>query len=132
MNTSPGSALSIILISLGLALLTAVPARAALILEAEVNPDPVQPNQMMDSQIFITNPTDVATGALVLRVLWPAELNATPVAPGSNNCVTNCQPGEFLVWDLGVLAAGGSLAVSFNENVKNVADGTMIPIEIDL
>jgi len=118
--------------TLCMALMSTASVWATPLLEAEINPDPVQSGQMIDSQIFITNPTDVATGALVLRVLWPAELNATPVAPGSNNCVTNCQPGEFLVWDLGVLAAGGSLAVSFNENVKNVADGTMIPIEIDL
>jgi hypothetical protein len=102
------------------------------LLEAEINPNPVESNQMMDSQIFVSNTSDLDTGALVLRVLWPAELEATPVAPGSDNCVTNCAEGEYLIWNLGALAPGITRAVSFNVNVKNVADGTLIPIEIDL
>jgi uncharacterized repeat protein (TIGR01451 family) len=119
---------------LGLALLSASPARAALILEAEVNPDPVQPNQMMDSQITVSNPDLSATGTLTLRVLWPEELNSTPVTTGGVSCPGgSCNTGEFLIWDLGILGPETSVTVSFNETVRGAtADGSFIALEIEL
>jgi uncharacterized repeat protein (TIGR01451 family) len=129
----PAAVLSISLISMVVALLGASPARAALILEAEVNPDPVQPNQMMDSQITVSN-TDVSTtGALTLRVLWPGELNTSPTVTGGGTCSGACDPGDYLSWDLGVLEPASSMTVSFNETVRiGTVDETLIPLEIDL
>jgi uncharacterized repeat protein (TIGR01451 family) len=114
------------------ALLGASPARAALILEAEVNPDPVQPNQMMDTQITVSN-TDLSdTGTLTMRVLWPAELDIRPVITGGGQCPGNCDPGDYLTWDLGVLEPAASVTVSFTETVRGITtDGTLF-LDIEL
>jgi len=66
-------------------------------------------------------------------VLWPEELNITPVITGGGNCPSNCDPGDYLFWDLGVLGPGTSVTVSFNETVRNATvDGTLIPLEVEL
>jgi hypothetical protein len=83
-------------------------------------------------ELSVTNPTGSATGGLTLQVLWPEELHATPIAPDSNQCVTNCQTGEYLVWDLGVLGPGVTRTVNFSENVRNLVNGTLIPLEVEL
>ena len=102
-------------------------------LSLEVNPDPVDPNQVLGSQITVSNPQGSPTGMLSLRVLWPEELNTSPYVTGGGKCTPNCTPGGYLIWDLGVLGPATSASVSFNENVRSATiDGTLIPMEVEL
>jgi uncharacterized repeat protein (TIGR01451 family) len=102
-------------------------------LGVEINPDPVEPGQLVDSQIVISNPTGSVTGALGLRFLWPEELNAFPVVTGGGGCAGSCSPGEYMVWELGVLGPGAGLSVGFNTTMHgNTVDGTLVPLEIEL
>jgi len=103
-------------------------------LALEANPDRVEPNQMMDTQLTVSNTTDSATGNLTLRVLWPEELISTPVIAGGGTCPGgSCNTGEYLVWDLGVLGPGVDAAVGFNESVfSSTDDGTLVPLEVEL
>ena len=103
-------------------------------LALETNPDPANSGEVADSQITVSNPQGTATGSLTLRVLWPAELDNFPVSTGLGDCPgTSCDTGEYMVWNLGVLGPGVSLAVSFNENTEtSLADGRLMPMEIEL
>ncbi len=103
-------------------------------LDMETNPDRVAPGEMTDTQIAIRNPTGSTSGSLTLRVLWPSELNTTPVVTGGGDCPGGgCEPGEYLSWDLGPLGSGASRSVGFNEGVRGgTDDGTLIPLEIEL
>ncbi|WP_456415458.1 hypothetical protein, partial [Thiolapillus sp.] len=119
-------------------LLFASVLQAAPVLQAEINPNPVQPSELLDVQITIGNPTGSTTGQLSLRVLWPEHIGAQPLVTGSGNACGNryCDPGEYVVWDstvLGALPAGGNLTVGFTETIwSSVADGTVIPFRIEL
>jgi len=114
-----------------MALLTASTGWAAFTLQAEANPDPVEPGQMMDVQISVT--TTILTGDVSLRVLWPDELGASPMTTGGGSCGGSCTAGDFLVWDLGVLGAGTTVTVGFDEIVLGgIANGTLIPLGFDL
>lgn len=44
-------------------------------LSVEFNPDPVQPDELLDAQISLSNPTGSPTGQLSLQVLWPEHIN---------------------------------------------------------
>ncbi len=128
-SATPARLFSTTALSLGLLLATAGAAHAALNLEAEVNPDPVQPGEVIDVQISVSSSS--TTGNLSLRVLWPAELSFSPVTTGGGSCPGSCDTGEFLVWNLGALGPGGRLLVGFNENVDATEDGTF-SLQIEL
>ncbi|WP_456418122.1 hypothetical protein [Thiolapillus sp.] len=119
-------------------LLFASVLQAAPVLQAEINPNPVQPSELLDAQITIGNPTGGATGQLSLRVLWPEHIGGWPLVTGYGNACSNrhCEPGEYVIWDstvLGALPAGGNLTVGFTETIlSSVADGTVIPFRIEL
>jgi len=131
--TNLKSALTTTGISICLAVLTASTGWAELLLEAETNPSPINPSQLLDAQITVSNSADSASGSLTLRVLWPEELNITPVITGGGNCPSNCDPGDYLSWNLGVLGPATSVTVSFNETVRNAtADGALILLDIEL
>src|SRR5512134_1449974 len=100
--------------------LSSRPAEAALSLAGEVNPDPAEPLELVDVQIGVSSTS--ATGALTLRVLWPAGLEAAPYVAGGGSCSGGCSVGEYLIWNLGTLGAGENVTVSVNPNVLgNVA-----------
>ncbi len=106
---------------------------ADLALALEVGPGPVQPDQSMDVQISITNPTGSVSGNLTVRALWPEELNSSPVATNGGDCPGFCDTGEYLFWNLGVLGPGASIILGFSESVRSgTSSGTIIPLEIDL
>jgi hypothetical protein len=102
-------------------------------LELAVDPNPILANQVLNADITVNNPTASGTGSLTLRVLWPGELNITPATTEGGECPGNCDPGEYLVWDLGVLGPSASKTVSFNETVRvGTIEGTLIPLEVEL
>ena len=103
-----------------------------LALAVEVNPDPAQPSEVVDAQVTVSNPTGGTTGALSLRLLWPAELNGGPVTTNAGACPGFCNPGEYLEWGLGVLGTGASVTVSFDDVVTSVTSGRLIPLEFEL
>lgn len=99
---------------------------------AEIQADPVAPNELIDAQIAILNAGASATGSLTLRLLWPQELDAeNPVAPGGA-CPGTCDQGDYLTFNLGVLGPGASQIVSVNESANSWPNGTVVPFEIEL
>ena len=105
----------------------------ALQLGMTVNPNPVLSGQVLDVELSVDNPAGSLSGFLVLRVLWPEELRADPDAPDSDNCVVNCLPGEYLVWELGNLGPGANRMVNFSVNlISNLPNGTLFPLEAEL
>ena len=119
------------LLGLVIALAWSGQARAAFSLEAEANPDPIEPAELLDVQISLS--TTAVTGSLTLRVEWPEGLGSSPYVAGGGGCSGSCGVGEFLTWNLGTLGADTSVTVGFNVLVLgNVLDETVIPIEIEL
>ena len=108
-------------------------ANEALFFEAEINPDPVAPGELIDGQIVVTNPTLNPTGTLTVRLLWPDELDfQSPVTTGGGSCPGTCDAGEYLVWNIGVLGPRSTRVLAVNEPVGTLADGTLMPFEIEL
>ncbi len=102
-------------------------------LAAEINPDPVIPDRLIEAQISVRNPTAAVTGSLTLRVLWPERIQGFTTATGGGDCPGSCSAGEFLFWTLGPLGPGASLTVSFDDFASSFApSGTLIPFEIEL
>ena len=106
-------------------------------LAIEINPDPIEPEELLDVQIGIGNPTGSPTGNLSMRFLWPEHIYGTPVVTGGGSCPGgSCSAGEYLYWDttdLGSLPPGQTLTVGFNETIwESAPDGTVIPFEIEL
>jgi len=102
-------------------------------LAMEVDPNPVTANQDINAEITVNNPTGNITGTLILRVLWPGELNTSPTVTDGGSCSGACNAGRYLSWDLGVLGPSASKTVSFNETVRNsTVEGTLIPLEVEL
>ena len=116
-----------------LVLATTGTAAATLTLDVEVNPDPVEPGQSIDVQMMITNTAGSTSGSLTLRVLWPDELNSTPVTTDGGSCPGSCDSGESLSWNLGPLGPGVTRVIGFSEFVgSGVASGTFFDLETDL
>jgi hypothetical protein len=63
------------------AILVVRPVHSAESLElaAEFNPDPIEPSELLDAQLSVTNPTGSPTGELSLRVLWPEHIDTLPI-----------------------------------------------------
>lgn len=105
----------------------------AIELSAEINPDPLQPSELLDGQIFIANPTGTATGSLTLQLLFPEHLQGATTIAGGGGCVGSCSRGEYLVWVLGALGPGAAVTVGFDDLISSsVVSGTPIPFEIEL
>lgn len=112
-------------------ILPPAPAEAALTLEGELNPNPIESGEVFDLQLTVSS--TAATGNLTLRVLWPAALDfQSPFTTNGGSCSGSCNAGEFLTWNLGSLGPATSLTVSVNDAIGSLADGTMIPFEVDL
>lgn len=109
-------------------------ATETLELALEINPDPVDPNQIQDTQITVGNPDAGPTGTLSLRLLWPEELATSPLATDGGDCPGSfCDTGEYLSWDLGLLGGNRSVTVSFSEPARpDSIDGSLIPLEFEL
>ena len=104
-----------------------------LTLSATYVPNPVLPSGGLTVDITVDNTSGSTSGDLTLRVLWPEELNQTPDVTGGGVCSGPCDTGEFLTWNLGMLAAGNDLTVQFAETAEaNLTDGDLISIEIEL
>ncbi len=102
-------------------------------LAAEIDPDPVNANEMLEAQISVANPGVAVTGNLALQIWWPGEeLQGFPIVTGGGGCSGSCSVGEYMFWNLGALGPGASQVVSFNEAALNVPDGTLVPFEIEL
>ena len=121
-------------ILIALAVGAAGPAGAALIVGLEVNPDPAQPSELIELHALVSNTGGAPSGTLALDLVYPANLGQFPVAGGGALCPGGqCTAGEHLNWNLGVLPANGSKAVSLAVQVAaGAAAGTMITFQLNL
>jgi hypothetical protein len=77
-KTEPGILL-LLLLFFGAFLVGPAHSAEPLELAAEFNPDPIEPSELSDAQISVTNATGSPTGELSPRVLRPEHINITPV-----------------------------------------------------
>ncbi len=114
--------------------MTRVEAATTLELALEVDPDPVEPGQLLDLRARISNTSNSATGALTLRLHYPDLLYQFPVATGGAVCPGGqCLATELLTWNLTALPAHGSHTVSLGTFVNgNAPNGSLIPFEFEL
>ena len=114
--------------------MTRVEAATTLELALEVDPDPVEPGQLLDLRARISNTSNSATGALTLRLHYPDLLYQFPVATGGAVCPGGqCGATELLTWNLTALPAHGSHTVSLGTFVNgNAPNGSLIPFEFEL
>lgn len=99
-------------------------AQAGLELKMQAKTNPVQPNEAANIGLVVSNSSGFTRSGVVLKLGYPAGLK--PMHEGlseggrcdgtvSNN--SSCEAGEKLIWDLGSLAAGQSVAVSLPPEV---------------
>lgn len=98
-----------------------------------VGPNPLVAPNVLGGDLTVTNSDAVASGSLILRLLWPEELNSSPVVIGGGVCSGGCNAGEYLSWNLGILGPGAEVSVGFAENLfGNVPNGQLVPLEFEL
>lgn len=114
-----------------LCLVLIAPLAHALSMGISVNPDRVRPNEGIIVAVTVTNETGSPVNAVSLRVQMPAVGVASigqQYASGNATCPgTGCDPGEFVDWNLGTLAAGQGVRVTLPTAISNgTAGGTAI------
>ena len=111
-----------------------VQAGATLKLAIEVDPDPVEPGEMLELRARISNTSSSPTGTLTLRMHYPDLLYQFPVITGGAVCPGGqCGATELLTWNLAALPAHGSHTVSMATLVNgNAPTGSLIPFELEL
>ena len=111
------------------------PAQAALTLSVQANPNPVEPGEVVNIEITVTNPDGFDRTGVALEMDYPASLlnlgeglitNGGFCTGGSLS--RTCVPGELLNWNLGTIPAGTGITVSLPPTVDGTAAaGTVIP-----
>ena len=111
------------------------PAHAALTLSVQANPNPVEPGEVVNIEITVTNPDGFDRTGVALEMDYPVSLlnlgeglitNGGFCTGGS--LARTCVPGEILNWNLGTIPAGTGITVSLPPTVDGTAAaGTVIP-----
>ena len=110
-------------------------AQASLNVAIEVNPDPVEPGEVLNVQLTVTNSDGFDRSDVQLRMRYPVGLQylrdsaisdgGACIASVSNN--SGCDATELLVWNLGTIAAGTGVTVNLPPTVDSgVAVGSSI------
>ena len=124
-----------VLLSVFIAAFQVTPAQAALTLSVQANPDPVEPGEVVNVEITVTNPDAFDRTAVTLEMDYPAGLVNLGEGLITNDgfCTGGslrgtCVPGELLNWNLGTIPAGTGITVSLPPTVDgSTAAGTVIP-----
>ncbi len=83
-------------------------AHADLSLSIEANPDPVEPGEVLNIQLTVTNPDGFDRSGIELRMVYPVGLQALihPAISDGGSCAPtvanngHCDATELLVWNL--------------------------------
>lgn len=114
----------------------AVQADPALRVAVEVTPDPVRPTETLSVELTATNTGIFPVVDVVLETRMPDPIGsfAQSLTTAGGSCTTSgnlntaCSSGERIVWQLGTLAAGERITVSFPAAVPfGSDDGQLIP-----
>ncbi len=111
------------------------PAQAALTLSVQANPNPVEPGEVVNIEITITNPDGFDRTGVALEMDYPvglANLGHGLITNGGfctgGSLSTSCVANELLNWNLGTIPAGTGITVSLPPTVDGAtAAGTVIP-----
>lgn len=122
LSARPPQARSPLWLASGLALaLLAAPcaAQAGLELKMQAKTNPVQPNEAANIGLVVSNSSNFTRYGVVLKLSYPTGLAALShgqteggLCDGSVSYNSACEGGEKLIWNLGTLAAGQTVAVS--------------------
>jgi uncharacterized repeat protein (TIGR01451 family) len=108
-----------------------------LALEIELNPDPVQPNETLQTSLTVGNTSGSTLFGVTLKLRYNEWLNGLSnsfisdggTCPGSNQCNDN----EFLTWTLGNLAPGASVTVTLPPVVwGGTPEGTLVSFDAEV
>ena len=101
---------------------TQVSNNTALVLAMELNPDPVQPNEVLTTALTVSNPTNGVLFGVTLSLRYPEHLNWVYDGAGIDGGVcagTTCDKNEIVTWQLGTMAPGSSQTVTLPPIVLN-------------
>ena len=111
-------------------------AHASINLGVEVNPNPVQPNEVVNIALTVGNSGASSTGSLVLQLKYPEFLNvlSNSLISDAGTCPGgSCSANEFLTWTLGTLAPGASITVTLPPIVwSGTPAGTLVSFEAEV
>ena len=110
-------------------------ASAQLNVGVEVNPDPAMPESILYVRITVSNTATSASGSVRLEVEYPEGLEGLGdvLLSDGGDCTTlvragQCDAGEVVFWNLGIIGPGGGRTLTFPPVVAAATDaGTMIP-----
>ena len=113
---------------------TRVDNNVPLALTVELNPDPVQPGESLQSALTVGNTSSSTLFGVTLQLRYPDHLNDifNSVISNGGTCPGNsrCSSTEFLTWTLGNLAPGASITVTLPPSVNSgTPDGTLISFD---
>jgi uncharacterized repeat protein (TIGR01451 family) len=119
-------------------LATRVRANSPMGLALELNPDPVQNGEILNTRLTVTNLTNSDLFGVTLRLRYPESLFTTfnaSITDGGTCAGSGCVAGAILTWPLGVLSAGAGRTVSLPPTVNSSSivapDGTLIGFDVD-
>jgi hypothetical protein len=111
-------------------LMMCVTAEAAITVSVEANPDPVLPVDTIYTAITVGNTGSNPSGTLMLQSRYPDHLErvfSSNISDGGTCPGGACEPNELITWNLGNIAPGASITVSFPAVVDSrTVDGTVI------
>ena len=106
----------------------------------EMNPDPASPDQLLRSELTVSNSSIAALNNVQLLAWVPDQVKGANslvegILTGGGQCNTvgptsNCSNGEIVVWDLGTVASGSAATVALPAIVASgLGDGRLIQLD---
>ena len=104
-----------------------------LTLSISLNPDPVRPGEVLNTELTVTNPTAFDRSGVVLEVRMPEDINSIneSLILGGLDCTGgSCESREIGTLNIGTLAAGAGVTINLPLVVSSgVSDGTLIQFD---
>ncbi len=110
---------------------TRVEARPGTDVSLEINPDPVEPDEIMEVLLSATNRGLVATD-VALNLVVPQEVVefGSGFSEGAVCSSAFCNAGESMLWSIAGLSAGRGTTRATPMTVKNLADGNVVTFDV--
>ena len=109
---------------------TTVSNNATLALAIELNPDPVQAGETLNTALTVTNTTNGTLFGVTLELRYPEHLSSVSVGAGidGGDCIgTSCDINELVSWQLGAMPPGSQQTVTLPPVVNGgTIEGTLI------
>jgi uncharacterized repeat protein (TIGR01451 family) len=114
--------------------ITRVESGAPMAFSIAVNPDPVEPQETLLTELTVTNDSGSLLSNVQVQLLYPTQLlDLADAALSDNGDCTNvsgiatfCDAGEIVLWDVGTLPPGGGQTVFLPPKVGSPPGGELV------